>query len=102
MFISVSNVPILDPFLANKNFIFACFVSLLFLPCLSGSLDIYVAYFRKWSEMDKAGREGESKEGSLTFQHCVLNYNVQSEKENFKVRETKVVNILKARRESEK
>ena len=44
--------------------------------------------------MDKAGREGESKEGSLTFQHCVLNYNVQSEKENFKVRETKVVNIL--------
>lgn len=52
--------------------------------------------------MDKAGREGESKEGSLTFQHCVLNYNVQSEKENFKVRETKVVNILKAGRESEK
>lgn len=48
--------------------------------------------------MDKAGREGESKEASLTFQHCVLNYNVQT----FKVRETKVVNILKAGRESEK
>lgn len=52
--------------------------------------------------MDKAGREGESKEGSLTFQHCALNYNVQSEKETFKVRETKVVNILKSGRESEK
>lgn len=46
MFISVSNVPILGPFLTNKNFIFACFVSLLFLPCLSDSLDIYVADFR--------------------------------------------------------
>lgn len=47
--------------------------------------------------MDKA-KGKESKEGSLTFQHCALNYNVQSEKETFKVRETKVVNILKSGR----
>lgn len=88
---SASDAPILGPFLINENFIFAGFASLPPLPCASDSWDIYVAEFREWSEMHRAGKEGERKEGSLLVQLWALSCNLKSRREILKeVRETKM------------
>lgn len=48
--------------------------------------------------MDRAGKKGDRKEGSLFFQLWALSCNVQREKKISEVRETSLIKRIKAER----